>query len=73
MVKINLTELSGFQEKTSNRNSYKVVTLICNSILNGFRLTRPESVPGLESWLWKYRSLTKRFSFPEGRVLMPVI
>lgn len=52
LVKINLPELSDFQ-KTSNRNSYtgEVVALICNSILNGFGLVRPESVPGLESWL----------------------
>lgn len=52
-VTINLPELSGFQEKTNNRNSYtgEVVALICNSILNGFGLARPESVPGLESWL----------------------
>lgn len=79
LVKMNLPEASGFQEKTSNRNSYtdELVALICNSTLNGFGLGRAESLPGLESWLFTCCSLRARpedrFSFPGGMVLMPVI
>lgn len=79
LVKINLPELSGFQEKTSNGKSYtdEVVVLIRNIILNGFGLVRPESVPGLERWLLMCCSLRarleKRFLFPGGMVLVLVI
>ena len=70
LVKINLPEVSGFQEKTSNRSSYagEVVALICDSILNGFGSARPESVPGLESWLLTCCSLRAR---PEEKVFVP--
>lgn len=47
--KINLREGSDFQEKASNVNSgtSEVVALICNNNLNGFRLMRTQSIPGL--------------------------